>query len=364
MSNTARERICDSLNIIWTIASKDIIDALKSMFVILIIIMSSIMLLLPKVIPFIFEQPATVVPIFDAGSSRLATELQENANISIQKVRSEQELKSALCNAIYPEIGLLIRADFDQILAESERIELQGYVCWNKRFQTTEVRPKLEEQLSKALGRSVSIHVEGNIVYPPSDAGLLPSIPTVNSVVILLVMGIIHIPNLLFEEKQTKTMQALLVSPASISQVVISKALAGLFYILVTAAVIFAISWVDVIHWSIVLQFVIAGGIFSVAVGLVLGSFFDKQQDVAGWVTVLMVVFIGAIFVKMIGLELPAILESILPWLPPVALAEICRAAFAEDVSMSQAALNLGIVLAASLPLYALVIWKVRRSDR
>ncbi len=99
-------------------------------------------------------------------------------------------------------------------------------------------------------------------------------------------------------------------------------------------------------------------------VGVVLGSFFDRQQDVAGWVTVLMVVFIGAIFVKMIGLELPTILESILPWMPPVALAEICRASFAESISVTQIASNLGIVLAASLPLYALVIWKVRRSDR
>jgi len=56
--------------------------------------------------------------------------------------------------------------------------------------------------------------------------------------------------------------------------------------------------------------------------------------------------------------------ESILPWVPSVALAEICRASFSEAVSAAQVLTNLGIVLAVSLPLYALVIWKVRRSDR
>ena len=59
----------------------------------------------------------------------------------------------------------------------------------------------------------------------------------------ILMMGIFLVPSLLFEEKETKTMQALLVSPASIGQVVVGKALAGAFYILVTAVMMFAISW-------------------------------------------------------------------------------------------------------------------------
>ena len=115
--------------------------------------------------------------------------------------------------------------------------------------------------LSQSLGRPVTIHIEGNIVYPPSDGVLFLSLATINSVLMILMMGIFLVPSLLFEEKETKTMQALLVSPASIGQVVIGKALAGSFYILVTAVMIFAISWADVIHWDMVILFVIGGGI-------------------------------------------------------------------------------------------------------
>ena len=146
-------------------------------------------------------------------------------------------------------------------------------------------------------------------------------------------------------------MQALLVSPASIGHVVVGKALAGSFYILVTAVMIFAISWADVIHWDMVVLFVIGGGIFSVAVGLMLGSFYEKQQDMVGWMTALLLLLVGAILVKMLGMELPALVESILPWVPSVALAEICRAAFSETVPVTRVLTDLGIVLTVSLPL-------------
>jgi ABC-type Na+ efflux pump permease subunit len=259
---------------------------------------------------------------------------------------------------------LQIPADFAQVTASGGQLELQGYVCWNKRHQVSEIQPKLEEILSQSISKPVTIHIEGNIVYPPTDGVLALSLATINSVLMILMMGIFLVPSLLFEEKETKTMQALLVSPASIGQVVIGKALAGLFYILVTAVMIFAISWVDVIHWDMVILFVAGGGLFSVAMGLLLGSIFEKQQDMVGWTIALLLLLVGAIMVKMLGIELPALLESILPWVPSVALAEICRAAFSETVNINQVLTNLWIILAVSLPIYAIVVWKVQRSDR
>lgn len=159
-------------------------------------------------------------------------------------------------------------------------------------------------------------------------------------------------------------MQALLVSPASIGQVVAGKALAGAFYMLVTAVMVFAISWEEVVHWDMVVLFVIGGAAFSVAAGLVLGSLFEKQQDATGWMAALLLFLIGAMLVGMLGMELPGVLAGFLPLAPSVALAQVCRAAYSGTVSPTVALANLGIVLAVSLPLYALVIWKVRRSDR
>jgi ABC-2 type transport system permease protein len=363
MSKPTVEYLRDSVNIIWTIASKDIVDALKNKVVVSMIIMLSIMLLVPKMLPLIFEQSQTVLPVYDMGDSSLVAELRNNPDISVQGLRTEQELRTVLCGGVYPLIGLRIPADFDQLLVAEKQVEFQGYVCWSKRYQVSEWQPKLEEMLSQALALPVTIRIEGNIAYPPSSGVLSLSLATINSVLMILMMGIFLVPSLLFEEKETKTMQALLVSPASIGQVVIGKALAGSFYILVAAVMMFTISWADVIHWDMVMLFVIAGGVFSVAVGLVLGSFYEKQQDMVGWMTALLLLLVGAIVVKMLGVELPALVENILPWVPSVALAEICRTAFSDTVPVTRILPDMWIVLSVSLPLYALVIWKVRRSD-
>lgn len=259
MSNTTRGTIRDDLSIIWAITSKDIVDALKNRLLISLVILTSAMLLLPKMLPLILEQPAAA---------------------------------------------------------------------------------------------------------PPPDGPVSLGMVTIQAVIMILLMGIALVPSLLFEEKQTKTLQALLVSPASIGQVVAGKALAGAFYILVTAALILAISWADVTRWGPAVLFVIGGGAFSVAVGLVLGSFYDKQQDVVGPMVLLLLVLVGALVARLLGVELPALLERVLSWVPSVALAEVFRAAFLETVPVNQVLTNLWLVLAVSLPLYALVICKVGRSDR
>jgi ABC-type Na+ efflux pump permease subunit len=358
------ERIRDSLVVIWTITAKDIIDALRNRLVFSLIIMGSIMLLLPRLLPYIFEQPALVLPVYSVGESQLVDRLQEDPALSVLQVRSEEEFRVALCSSLYPLVGLRIPANFDQVLAASGPVEFQGTVCWNRRFQVAGVKVNLETRLSQSLDRPVTLQLDRNIVYSPSQGVFLLSMAAINMVVVILMIGIVLVPNLFFEEKQTRTMQALLVSPASIRQVVTGKAFAGLFYFLVTAAVMFAISWMDVVHWGVVMVFVAAGGIFSVAVGLVLGSFYEKPQDTAGLMTVLAVVLIGAILVKMIGMKLPPLLEGILPWVPSVALAELCRSGFTESVSPILVASNVGIILAVSLPLFFLVGWKIRRSDR
>lgn len=95
-----------------------------------------------------------------------------------------------------------------------------------------------------------------------------------------------------------------------------------------------------------------------------MGSFFEKQQDIVGWMAALVLFLVGVVLVTALGVELPAFVKSILPWVPSVALAEICRAAFSETIPVTRILTNLWIILAVSLPLYVIVIWKVRRSDR
>lgn len=364
MSTKPNQSVLDSLNIIWTIASKDIIDAVKNRVVVSMIFVLSIMLLVPKALPYVFEQNQTVLPVYDMSDSSWIAELKKSPDLFVQTAHSLQALKLAVCNAIYPEIGLVIPVGFTQLIREGERIDFQGYGCWGKRYQVSGLLPKLEEILSQSLGVPVNVHVEGNIFYPPTEGVLYLSLATINSIVLILMIGIFTVPSLLIEEKETKTMQALLISPASISQVVVGKALAGSFYILVSSLLIFIISWTDVIHWGPVILFVISSGVFSVAAGLVLGSLFHKQQDMVGWITAILLLLVGAALIIALGIEMPSIVRGILTWVPSVALAEIYRAALSETYSSISIWSNFGMVLAVSVLLYAVVIIRLRQFDR
>jgi ABC-2 type transport system permease protein len=365
--NITRGNIVDSLHVVWTIASKDIVDSLRNKLIISLILGMGIMLLMPKAMDLMLVQPATPVLLYDPGESRLTTELGDVDQIQVERVRSITEIEQIIGSTGFGlgvEFGLGVPDDFDQVLDAGGQPNLDGYVAWANRTKADQLRTDFEVLIEGVLDRRVPINVKENIVYPPPDSGLWLLMVTVTPVTVILMMGINLVPALLFEEKGTKTLEALLVSPASISQVVVGKALAGLFYVIVSAGVVFAINWTGVVHWDVAILFVLGIGVFSVGVGLVLGSFFERQQDVVGLTMVLLVVFIGALFVDMLSLEVPAVVQAILPWVPSVALADINRYIFLEFTPWLEIWVKFGSVGIISILLYILVVWKVRREDR
>jgi len=364
---TTREKIMDSLNVVWTIALKDIIDALRNKLIMSMILGLSLMLMMPKVMGLIIDPPYTQVLVYDPGSSLLVAELEDSPEFEVSRANSISRLEEAIGSTgigLGVEFGVAIPPDFEQILEDGEGVELEGYVVWANRRNAAQMKSDFERHFTDLLGQPVRINIEGNVVYPPPDSTLLLSILTWSSVIVILSMGINLVPHLLFEEKQTKTIEALLVSPVSAGQVVMGKALAGLFYILVTAGVVFAINWVGVVHWEVATLFVIVCGLFCVALGLVLGSFFEHQQEIAGLTMVLIVVFVGAMFIDAMDLEISAFIQAVVPWVPSVALSNILQFSYLESAPWVQLWPSVGSLLGFSFLLYTLVVWKVRREDR
>lgn len=365
--STIRTRLIETLHIVWTVAAKDIVDALRNKLVISLILTQGLILLMPRMLSWAIVPPYTPVLVYDADDSRLLAELENSDEFQVERAGSMAELEQVIGGSgsgLGVEVGLTIPAGFDEEIESGGQLTVDGYVAWATRTRATELTSAMEGQISELLGRPVHIETGGNIVYPPSDLGLLPGLSTLTVVIVMLLMGMQLVPALLFEEKQTKTMDALLVSPASIGQVVVGKALTGLFYTLVTAGVVFALNWAGVVHWGAAVLFVIGIGILSVAVGLLLGSFFERQQDVVGWMMVLLIILIGSMFVKMMDLSIPASIEAVAGWVPSVTLAEIYGFAFIKSVPWAELWAKLGSVLGISLLLYSVVVWKVCRSDR
>jgi hypothetical protein len=133
---TPRETIIDNLHIVWTIASKDIVDSLKNKLIISLILGMGFMLLMPKVMGLMLVPPETPVLVYDPGESRLTAELENSDQYQVQRARSLAEVEQVIGSTGFGlgvEFGLAVPDDFDQVLEAGGQPELDGYVAWANR---------------------------------------------------------------------------------------------------------------------------------------------------------------------------------------------------------------------------------------
>ena len=363
-NQTTRKRIGDSLYIVWTLAFRDILDAWKNKVVISLALTLCLMILFPKCMPMILTQPYTVFAILDPGSSQLTTAFEESPEFEVRTFDSFEDMQDLITAAPNVELGVIIPADFDQRLAAGDDLLLDGYVSWQNRRKARQIEADFESQAASLLGKPVDLRMDGNLVYPLAEANLSMGMLAVTTVIMLLMVGVTLVPTLIFEEKQTQTIDALLVSPASSAHVVAGKALAGMFYTLVGIVFVFAVNWTGVVQWSYVGLFLMGTGLLASALGLFLGTFFERQQDAVGLSTAIILLFAGAVLLDLLKPPVPAAVSALVPWVPSIALVKIFNAAFMENPSIAGLWGNVGILLAISLAIYALVAWKLRRTDR
>lgn len=338
----------DKLLNIWTIALKDIRDAFGNRLVASLLLSALVMLLLPKWLGAMIAPDSNELLVYDPGETGISASL-EDGGFSVISVRSEDELSAAVQRGV-ASVGLVIPTDYPQSA-------IQGWINWSDRGMI----PQMLDRLQPVLGNEVNFN---HLLYPNSNNFSMLSLSFLTMHVVMLVVGISLVPSLIFEEKRTKTIDALLVSPATEAQLVAAKALVGMFYTLLVAVLLFGLNWNSVAHWELTVIFTLLCGLFSVSVGLVIGSFYERQQDVSGITTALTVLFVGGVFVSLVQLDVPAAVGTFLEWLPSTWLFRLLQTVFFENYAWSELLPGLFNLLAVSFILLGTVIWQLRRSDR
>lgn len=357
----------ESIRITLTIAAKDIVDAIKNKTTLSIMLGVGVMMLTGLVLPLLFglRQTPTAV-IYDPGRSTLIRGLTTRDEFNLRFADSQEELESAIASSSEVMLGIVIPPDFKQTEGSGEEINMDGYfVHWAKPDKVAELVTFFEKELSAASWQTVHIAVEGHAVYPASELGMQPFLLAINLTVLLLIVGLALVPYLIIEEKETHTFDALLVSPARFSQVVTGKALAGVFYCLCAAVVVFLFNIRWIVHWELAaLAFALGAG-FAVAVGLLLGIVSENPTTVNLWIGLLsMLLMVPMLLVELVSAKLPAVVQAILPWMPSVAMEKLVGFSMAGVVPTMDVWSNAGILVAEALVFYILVVWRVRLSDR
>jgi len=361
-----KTKLMDNLYMAWAIASKDIVDALKNRAT------RTNILVMVGIVVF-FSWYSNVRPwdkkidtvVYDKGSTSLGFDVPELADgytFEFYEASSMQEMKHTM---VYKgeglAMGIVLPGDFDQAFEAGGELTLDGYVLWVHRSKVTEWEALYSEKFTELLGRQVRVEIGGNIVTPPPDAQSTSTNFTL--LLAIFMMAFMVVPHLMLEEQHTKTLDALLVSPASAGQVVMGKALAGLFYVGLAGGLSFALNWAYVTDWGLALVAFLVTVLFAIGSGLALGSFLNSAQQLNIWG---LVINFFLLFPALIALDplLPEVMRAVFSWLPTTALAKMFQFSFSTGVTPAQLWTNLAIALGWAGLGFAAVVWKVRRSDK
>ena len=356
-------RIIENLRITWAIAAKDIADALRDKKILTIFFLMAFITVMIKGVSFLWGAGHIDIVVYDAGSSRLASELESSSEYRLHRSASMQEFEELMNDGDSGKLGLVIPGDYDQVLEAGNRPELSGFVLWEHRNSAVDLKVEFEERLTQLMGSTVSIHIEGTVFHEPASMGSI-RLASLTLVMALFYIGMLTVPHLMLEEKRTKTLDTLLISPATVRQVVLGKALAGMFFVLTTTLVVLAFQWTLVVNWGVTILALFSGALLTVGLGLLLGLYFETKQMMNTWTMILSQPLLIPVFVSMIDPIFPETLRNINSWVPTVALSLLFRYSFSSGATTAQILTSLAVVLGSALLVLALVVWKVRRMDR
>ena len=205
----------------------------------------------------------------------------------------------------------------------------------------------------------------GTDFTPPLDEGNQFTMIAMSLTTMILLMGLALVPYLFIEEKESHTFDALLVSPARFWELVVGKLLAGAVYCLIAAAIVLLLNFRIVVHWELMLTTVVLGTIFAVAVGLLMGMLFDNAASMGLWTGILTIVLLVSPLLQTMGVgKLPAVLQDVLSWLPSTVVYNLAVLSMLGEVPIDPVWQGIILLIASSIVIYLLVIWRIRRMDR
>jgi hypothetical protein len=346
-----------SIQLIGAIAGKDIVDALKNRTILGIMVGVLFMIISVQALPLLMKlDDRPRLAVYDPDRALLGA-LRRSEAVQAGAMRSTAEVLSAVRTASAPVLGLDLPPGFSELDGPST---IAGYVPhWADATDVVAARAAAEAELTTSVGRPITIVT--TTVYPqPGEAGRATMLAS-GFMLATTMTALIVVPFLFLEEREANTLVLLSLSPASSAHIVIGKALAGMTYSLAAGLVLLAFNISFVVHWPLFLGALLAGALFSVMLGLLVGISAKSHNSVNVWAMLLMLALVVPAMVVSFSMQLPDWLGAVLPWLPTVATMDLLGLATAGSFGPAQVVRPLTVLLGATVGLFALVVWRSGR---
>ncbi|MFN2303736.1 MAG: ABC transporter permease [Anaerolineales bacterium] len=353
--------------VILSIAKKDTVQAIKDKTTLGVIIGVMLLVLPSQLLPLILQNESTPQAIiFSPDPSPLAKQLAEMDNTSARQVNSLDKVEDEIVSGRSLIIGLVLPEGWTENPEDDSAVIINAYLPhWTSAVDASRLVNHFEDKISSIMDREVRIMVVDDQVHPDENTRgfeVMFILQIINATMtITLVLG----PQLIMVEKETHTLDALMVSPANYSDIIIGKGLAASFYGVLGASIVILLNTLYIVHWWLLIFVVISGIILTVLIGLLLGLKFDNFQQGTLILSLLVFLILGPAFIKLIlTVNLPPILETILNWLPSGQMADLTLMSLMKTVNLNAAMIGLATLWVSIGLLIGLIAWQIRKEMR
>jgi ABC-2 type transport system permease protein len=349
--------------LIWAIVAKDFVDSLKNRKLLTNIFVIVFLVLLYRFLPVLGSANDPVrVFLYDAGASSIVRELERSDALRLRSVESYDEMLRQVGREDVRTIGLVLPVDFDQQLNANEDVELEAIIDhWVSDEDEASMQAEVEAELTRLASTSVEVSI-GRETITQADGAFAFSI-ALGLLVVMGMMGMMHTPQLVVEEKEGRTIDALKVSPATMTHMLIAKGLVGGAYSLLMAVAVLVAYGHLVQHWWAMIGAMLAGAFFNVSIGLILGLQLKDTRQVGLWG---FIIFQPFILTTILGLfeAIPEGVRDAMRWFPTVALGNAASQSITADVDLGPYFLSLLIMIAWGVLFFGLNTWLLKRAEK
>jgi ABC-2 type transport system permease protein len=358
-----------NLHMIWMIARKDVVDTIKNQFLFLGLLMPIFLWLIFRLMfPDMSSMGTMKIAVHDEANSRLVAELRSMPEVILSELENEQQVMDFVKKQAMG--GLVIPAGFDDAVAGDQNPTLTVYINSRRGGGGIQAfRSLVDQQVWNLAGHDSLPAQVKTIDTAGSKSGLFGSdiqmdrFMTVMLLVLSIVgIGVFVVPSLLVEEKEKKTLKALLVSPAGPSEVVAGKALAGLIICLVIVGSMILLNKAYTGNWPVTILTLILGSLFLVLVGLAMGGFFKTITQVNTWSSVFLVVLLLPSWVSV--MPLPDPFGMIIRLVPSYYLVDLLNHSMTGNATFGSVWGGLIVLAVCTAVAFSVVVWTVKREDR
>jgi len=210
--------------------------------------------------------------IVDEGDSEVVAMAGELTSVITKEYRTLSEIKEAVESGAV-DMGIVLPEDFDNSVKQGEEIEITAYI-WGESLakHRTILGVTVADLVRELVGQEAPVEIDsitlGDKVSIPWNDRLLPLI-----VIMAVLIGGLFLPaSSVINEKEKKTLEALVVTPTTIGDVFVAKGLLGIILSLVMGIVILVLNQAFGAEPTLLVLVLALGAIMVGEVGLILGA--------------------------------------------------------------------------------------------